>query len=99
MSNLPAEKIFDSQTNVANSFKFADSAITYQLIITGSPAAAIKVFKQETSNVLNAAFVKAKCSNWNGATIKLQAKTSHDDDAFSDTGDVFSADSGKFLYY
>jgi hypothetical protein len=95
---MPAIKVLDASSGSAE-FKTADNKICWQLVITGSPSANIKAFIQDKDKEINAAFLKVSCSNWNGASVALKAKTNHIDDSFTETGQVFSANRASALYY
>ena len=84
-------KYLDATSGSAE-FKTADQILDYRVVIEGNPGANIKVFYHEKENGFNGYFLKVLCSNWNGAVLKLQAKTKHEDDSFSDTGDQFKSD-------
>lgn len=43
--------------------------------------------------------LKVSCANWNSAKLKLQAKSSHEEDNFKDTKDNFTEDELKLFYY
>jgi hypothetical protein len=98
---MNALKILESSANGSYSteFKSADNLITYRLKIAGSPAAAVKAFLQDKQRETNGFFLKVNCSNWNSATVKLQAKTTADGDDFTDTGDNFTRDSLRIFRY
>jgi len=95
---MKAEQIINSTSGSAE-FKAADQILTYRVVIEGTPNSNIKIFRNEKENTLNAFFLKFSCSDWNGASVKLQAKTDHQNDDFSDTGDIISSDLLTLFYY
>jgi hypothetical protein len=95
---IVANKILDATSGSAE-FKVSDQILTYKLLIVGTPNSNIKVFINDQENGFGGFFIKAKCLDWNGAYVKLQAKTDHVDDDFSDTGDIFEEDTLEQFKY
>lgn len=95
---MRADEILNAVSGSAE-FKAADQILTYKVVIVGNPNSNIKIFINDKENTLNAFFLKFSCTDWNGATVKVQAKTDHENDDFSDTGDIIDSDSLIMFYY
>lgn len=102
-----SQEFYDNLFN--SSLQNIKSNLSYRLAIVGSPLANIKAFVvsgySNSSGYANKTTefsfsIKVSCANWNGASVKIQAKTSHADDAFTDTGDIFTKDEAidKLIY-
>jgi len=87
-----AIKIMDSKTGSV-SFFCSITILEYKLVILGVPNSNIKVFFHDQYNGFFGFYLKVNCLDWNGASLKLQSKTNHVDDIYSDTGDIFYKDS------
>lgn len=100
-----SQEFYDNLFN--SSLPNIKSNLTYRLTIVGTPLANVKAFitaghsyvSQSEQKIL-ALTIKVSCSNWNGASVKIQGKTSHVDDTFTDTGDIFTKDEAidKIIY-
>lgn len=91
------EKIFDANTGTSNAFIFKDNTLSFKVVVVGTPGANIQFWVSRTRR--DHAYVKANCTSWAGASLKLQAKTETTGDDYSDTGDVFTADSVRRYRY
>lgn len=89
-----SQEFFDNLLN--SSLQDVKSNLTYRLAIVGTPLANIKAFLSggyyNMADKTISITIKVSCTNWNGATVKLQSKTSNAEDVFSDTNDIFTKD-------
>jgi len=86
-------KRLDAASGESAEFNFKDNqTLLGKFIITGTASSNIKIFEAREERGNNSIF-KAFCSNWNGATVSLHLKTTHADDAFSNSAVVFSENS------
>ena len=94
-------KILDATTGSSEEFDSLDNLLKYRFTISGTPSANIKVFIKKQTVDSKIMYVKASCTAWNGASLELEAKTKHDDDAFSSTGsdDVITEDDVRIFDY
>lgn len=82
----------------SNEFQSPDGIIIFRLVINGTSSTQINAFTS-LSSVSNNLYLKIKGLTGGGATIKIQSKTTHDNDDFSDTGQVWTRDFGGVFYY
>jgi hypothetical protein len=96
------KKVLDSTNGYSEEFKLRDNRLTFRLKIEGTALANIKAFMSDKFNngeSVDAFFLKIFCSNWNGASVVVEMKTSHVEDQFTRTDDIFTRDSAKPIYY
>jgi hypothetical protein len=91
-------KILDSTTGSAIHTLLTKEVL--QFVISGTPNANIAVFIQEVSTPnKNIARISFKCADWNGATLGVEYKTNHPEDAFNDTGHILSENGTETLEF
>lgn len=89
-------KRLDATSGASAEFNLRSNAsLIGKFVITGTAGAAIKIFEVKSERG-EYSFFKVSCSNWSGATVALQLKTGHADDAFTTSGVVFSENSSQY---
>ncbi len=92
-----AIKVLDAVSGEGEEFTGIDNLLDYKLVISGTANANIKAFFAEQTRDIAIFFLKVMCTDWNGATVALHAKSQNSDDEFSETGIVFTEN--KALVY
>ena len=95
MSSLnDTKRILNATSGDSAELKSIDNILTYKFTISGTPSANIIIDVNEQLPNKPIFFIQASCTNWNGASVELFAKTTYAGDTFTSTGpnDIITQD-------